>query len=104
MPTAWLRSQFTQLGLEVYLHNFTLHYPFGNRYTVDGYNIYAVLRAPRAASTEALVLCAPFRSALGVHPTTSPGIALMLALAKFFKRKSYLETIFLSMQTTDLFK
>ena len=31
IPYEWLSSQFRQLGLEVYSHNFTLNYPFGSK-------------------------------------------------------------------------
>lgn len=31
IPYPWLLAQFRQIGLEVYTHNFTLHYPFGNK-------------------------------------------------------------------------
>ncbi|GAB6020270.1 hypothetical protein CHUAL_002988 [Chamberlinius hualienensis] len=89
MPTAWLQGQFRQLGLEVYMHNFTLKYPLTTSTYYEGKNIYAILRAPRASSTEALVLVSPFRSPIAVHPDTSPGIALMFALAKFFKQNSF---------------
>lgn len=29
MPYPWIKSQFQQLGLEVYTHNYTFNYPFG---------------------------------------------------------------------------
>merc|ERR1719348_928275 len=55
IPSAWLMSQLTALGLEVHQHHFSLNYPLGNS-TFKGTNIYAILRAPKASSTESLVL------------------------------------------------
>ena len=31
MPYSWLTAQFRQMGLEVYTHNFSLTYPFGQK-------------------------------------------------------------------------
>lgn len=31
IPYTWIMGQFRQIGLEVYVHNFTLHYPFGQK-------------------------------------------------------------------------
>lgn len=31
MPYPWITAQFRQMGLEVYTHNFTLSYPFGQK-------------------------------------------------------------------------
>ena len=50
-----------------------------------GRNVYGILRAPRAASTEALVLSAPYRPPTAEGERTTGGIALMLALAKAFR-------------------
>lgn len=105
MPYAWLLGKFHQLSLDVYTHNFTLKYPFReqqvcsniqnipiqnncNNYgffflQFSGQNIYGVVRAPRAASTEAIVVSVPFRPLRSVHLTTAPSIALLLAFAKF---------------------
>ncbi|KAH9361974.1 hypothetical protein HPB48_003617 [Haemaphysalis longicornis] len=51
----------------------------------SGENVYAILRAPRAASTEAVVFSAPYRLDDSLHGSTLPGIALMVALAKYFR-------------------
>lgn len=50
-----------------------------------GENFYAILRAPRAASTEAVVLSSPYRTEDNIHGSSLPGIALMVALAKYFR-------------------
>jgi len=55
----------------------------------DGQNVYAILRAPRAPSTEAIVLSTPYRAPESAHGSTMPSVALMLALAKYFSTKSY---------------
>ncbi|XP_013790376.1 glycosylphosphatidylinositol anchor attachment 1 protein-like [Limulus polyphemus] len=89
IPYAWLGAQFRQMGLDVYDHNYTLHYPFGSKPNFTGKNLYAILRAPRAASTEAILLSVPYRTPENQHGSTLPGIALMLSLAKFFRRQLY---------------
>ena len=50
-----------------------------------GENIFAILRARRAASTEALVMTAPLRSAGNQKIQTDGSVALMLALAAEFR-------------------
>ncbi|KAL5251168.1 hypothetical protein ACHWQZ_G016768 [Mnemiopsis leidyi] len=50
----WIIDQFTGLDLEVYAQNFTVDRPItGDKITGD--NIYAIYRAPKVASTEAIV-------------------------------------------------
>lgn len=89
LPYSWLLAKFGQLGLETYTHNFTLNYPLGPTQKYVGKNVYAILRAPRGASNEAVVLSSPYRPPNSAHPTTHPGIALLLSLAKFFRRQKY---------------
>ncbi|CAI9720428.1 glycosylphosphatidylinositol anchor attachment 1 protein-like [Octopus vulgaris] len=90
----WLFSKFEELGLEVYFQNYSVQYPLqllGDQ-KVPGQNVYAILRAPRASSTEAVVLSVPIRSKNMISKTltdTSGGIALMLALTKFFKKHTF---------------
>ena len=50
-----------------------------------GKNVYGILRAPRTASTEAVVLSAPYRPTESIQEKTNAGIALMLGLAKAFR-------------------
>lgn len=90
IPMDWLTEQFTQMGLETFTHNFTLRHPLGKNIIYTGNNVYAILRAPRTANTESVVITAPFRSALSPHHATLPGIALMLGLAKFLRQQVYL--------------
>lgn len=83
VPLALLRSLFAQTGLVAHEQAFRAEYPLGrDRPALAGTNLFAVLRAPRAPSTEAIVISAPFRP----H-STLPSIALMLSLANFFASK-----------------
>jgi len=87
-PFPWLEAQFKQLGLDVYRHHFSLDYPLANK-TFTGSNVYAILRAPKAASTEAVVLTAPHRPPDSPLRNTDVGIAVLLASAKFFRKQIY---------------
>ncbi|XP_013418451.1 glycosylphosphatidylinositol anchor attachment 1 protein isoform X1 [Lingula anatina] len=91
MPVKWIYNQFMDLGLDVYIHNFTFRYPlkiFGEK-QIPGQNVYAIMRASRAASTEALVLTIPFRTVTTVMDKTHGGLALMLTMANHFRKSSY---------------
>ena len=85
----WIRTQFQQSGLEAYDQNFTLKYPFGEKQSFAGRNVFAILRAGRAASTESIVLSAPFRTESSPHGSTLPSISLMISLARYFSVKNY---------------
>lgn len=89
LPSAWLLSRFHRLSLDAYTHNFTLNYPLGSSSKFTGRNVYGILRAARSSSMEAVMLTVPYRPPDSVHPTTAPGLALMLSLAKFFRRQKY---------------
>ncbi|XP_014672726.1 PREDICTED: glycosylphosphatidylinositol anchor attachment 1 protein-like [Priapulus caudatus] len=83
MPASWLSNKFMELGLEVYSQNFSMNHPLKKHTVVSGTNVYAIMRAPRMASTEAVVLNLPFRK------SNLPGVALSLAVAKYFRRHAY---------------
>ena len=51
-----------------------------------GENVYAVLQGPRADATEAIVLIAAWKNMAGVE--NQSGVALVLTLARYFKRWS----------------
>ncbi|XP_034826560.1 glycosylphosphatidylinositol anchor attachment 1 protein [Maniola hyperantus] len=89
MPVPWLVGKMSQLGLEVYTHNFSLNYPLGQGQTYKGTNVYGILRAPRTSSLEALVVTAPYRSLSNHQKGTTAGIALMLAFAQFARPQKY---------------
>lgn len=52
----------------------------------SGRNVYAVLQGPRADATEAMVLIGPWRNM--DNKINYSGVALVLSLARYFKRKS----------------
>jgi len=52
-----------------------------------GQNIYGIVRAPRASSTEAIVVSVPYRPINSIYLDTAPSIALLLAFAKFCRSK-----------------
>ncbi|KAM6350468.1 glycosylphosphatidylinositol anchor attachment 1 protein [Podargus strigoides] len=89
MPVAWLEKTMWALGLEVHQQPFARTLPFPDelheRYMVKGTNVYGILRAPRAASTEALVLSAPCSEG----PRNSQAVGLLLALASYFRGQIY---------------
>jgi len=89
VPFPWLEAMLKQLGLEVYTHNFTLNYPLGERKSFTGQNVYAIMRAPRASSTESLVLSVPYRPPNSLEQGTDAAIAVLLSTAKFFRRQYY---------------
>ncbi|XP_077283815.1 glycosylphosphatidylinositol anchor attachment 1 [Arctopsyche grandis] len=89
IPIPWLAAKMHQINLDVYTHNFTLHYPLGKGQVFHGENVYGILRAGRSASSEALVLSAPYRPLSSQHRPTNAGIALMLAFAKFARSRKY---------------
>ncbi|XP_046821279.1 glycosylphosphatidylinositol anchor attachment 1 protein [Vespa crabro] len=88
MPYAWLSAKFNQLHLDTFIHNFSLIYPFKQQ-KFTGQNIYGIVRAPKAASTEAIVVSVPFRPINSVYLSTAPSVALLLAFAKFCRKQKY---------------
>ncbi|XP_030754522.1 glycosylphosphatidylinositol anchor attachment 1 protein [Sitophilus oryzae] len=89
IPYPWLLAKFSQIGLDAYTHNFTLKSPLNPKEKYVGKNVYGILRAPRASSTEALVLSVPYRPPSSIYPPTLPSIAIALAFAKFAVRGKY---------------
>lgn len=89
MPYPWLQAKMRQIGLETYVHNFTLNFPFGGGKKFQGKNIYGILRAPRIGSTEAIVLSMPYRPPNTAHTSTTPTVPLLLAFADFARRQKY---------------
>ncbi|XP_032982160.1 glycosylphosphatidylinositol anchor attachment 1 protein isoform X2 [Rhinolophus ferrumequinum] len=89
LPVAWLERTMRSVGLEVYTQSFSRKLPFPDetheRYVVAGTNVYGILRAPRAASTESLVLTVP----CGSDSTNSQAVGLLLALAAHFRGQIY---------------
>ncbi|CCX08185.1 Similar to GPI transamidase component GAA1; acc. no. P39012 [Pyronema omphalodes CBS 100304] len=74
---------FKGQGLKVGTQKFK--YEAGGR-VYEGENVYAVLEAPRGDATEAVVLAAPWLNTDEV--LNESGVALVMALARYFKRWS----------------
>lgn len=88
-------DRFVEIGLDTPLGvsamkmvYYTFRYPHDMHKDSYGKNIYGILRAPRTAGTEAVVLSAPFRSEPSDENTLA-GIALMIGLAKAFREHTY---------------
>ncbi|XP_015921772.1 glycosylphosphatidylinositol anchor attachment 1 protein [Parasteatoda tepidariorum] len=89
-PFVWIQGQFRQLGLDVYQNNFTVQYPFGSPKSLyKNKNFYAILRAPKVSSTEAIVISTPYRDNDSIHPNCFASIALMIELAQAFRQQTY---------------
>ena len=71
------------VGVKVARQNYTYH---SSGDTYSGENIYAILQAPRGDATEAIVLVAPWRNPR--DELNRNGLALALALMRYFKRWS----------------
>lgn len=86
-------SRLIAAGLEVYEHDYTFRYPFNfmQKKVVKGRNVYGIVRGPRTASTESIVLAVPLRpAAAGTgRPPTDAAVGLALSLAKHFRRYTY---------------
>lgn len=78
-----LATIFENIGLKVGRQKFT-YSASGRAYA--GENIYAILHAPRGDATEAIVLVAAWRNVKG--ELNRRGVALLLTLARYFRRWS----------------
>ncbi|PON21893.1 hypothetical protein TGAM01_v209323 [Trichoderma gamsii] len=78
-----LESILAGFGVKVGRQNYTYH-SAGQEYT--GENVYGILQAPRGDATEAIVLVAAWKSI--DEQLNRNGIALVLTLARYFKRWS----------------
>ncbi|XP_064410060.1 glycosylphosphatidylinositol anchor attachment 1 protein isoform X1 [Latimeria chalumnae] len=89
VPADWLEKTMKKMGLEVYSQTFSRTLPFPDelreRYMVKGTNVYGILRAPRAASTESIVLSVPCSEG----QKNNQAVGLMLALASYFRGQIY---------------
>ncbi|XP_069771236.1 glycosylphosphatidylinositol anchor attachment 1 protein [Narcine bancroftii] len=88
MPVDWLVKTLSGLGLEAHTQSFSRTLPFPDelreRYMVMGTNVYGILRASRAASTESIVLSTPVDV-----KQNSQAVGLLLALASYFRGQIY---------------
>lgn len=78
-----LESMFKSVGLKVGRQNFT-YSASGKEY--KGENVYSILHAPRGDATEAIVLVAAWRNVK--DEANKRGVALLLTLARYFRRWS----------------
>lgn len=78
-----LENMFKGIGLKVGRQNFT-YSAAGREY--KGENVYAILHAPRGDATEAIVLVAAWRNVK--DEPNKRGVALLLTLARYFRRWS----------------
>ncbi|KAM0249353.1 hypothetical protein ACHAQJ_009069 [Trichoderma viride] len=78
-----LETILTGFGVKVGRQNYTYH-SAGQIYT--GENVYGILQAPRGDATEAIVLVAAWKSI--DEQLNRNGVALVLTLARYFKRWS----------------
>lgn len=78
-----LENMFKGVGLKVGRQNFT-YTASGREY--KGENVYAILQAPRGDATEAIVLVAAWRNVK--DELNKRGVALLLTLARYFRRWS----------------
>lgn len=81
-----LETILTGFGVKVGRQNYTYH-SAGQTYT--GENVYGILQAPRGDATEAIVLVAAWKSI--DEQLNRNGVALVLTLARYFKRQSLTE-------------
>lgn len=78
-----LEKIFKGVGLKVGRQNYTYH---SSGHTYAGENVYAILQAPRGDATEAIVLIAAWKNVKDEFNRN--GLALALALTRYFKRWS----------------
>ncbi|KAK9448313.1 Gaa1-like protein [Limtongia smithiae] len=79
-----MQQWIADAGYKSAIHNWTFSH--GADDIKSGANVYGVLRAPRGDTTESMILCAPFLNRDGV--TNEGGIAIAIALARYFARWS----------------
>ncbi|RDD40080.1 Glycosylphosphatidylinositol anchor attachment 1 protein [Trichoplax sp. H2] len=92
VPANWILEHFKKSGFDTFTQNFTYQRPFNyvKNKTITGMNVYGILRAPRKAGTEAIVLNVPYRPIHQIkQEATHAGLALMISLASYFQEKTY---------------
>ena len=80
-----IMNTMENIGLQTYLQNFTVHLPFpgvSELPDVAGLNVYGILRAPRIAGTEAVVISVPYNQG-----NNKGALALMLSFADHCRSK-----------------
>ncbi|EGC31617.1 hypothetical protein DICPUDRAFT_99153 [Dictyostelium purpureum] len=96
----WIVSQLKEMGLEAYIHKYNLnqnsysnHY-FNQSLGEEGYNVYAVLRAPKSDGRESIVISASFNSSEDTNivsstgqTTTESSVGVALTLFQYLSKK-----------------
>ena len=80
-----IMNAMENIGLQTYQQNFTVHLPFPGVSEVPdvaGLNVYGILRAPRIAGTEAVVMSVPYNQG-----NNKGALALMLSFADHCRSK-----------------
>jgi glycosylphosphatidylinositol transamidase len=80
----FLKNELDNFGLEVHEQHFS--YIDGQKQS-NGTNLYSIIRGERSTSSESIALCVPFVK--NSDKDTLAGVALTLALTKYFSSKSY---------------
>ncbi|CAH8609571.1 unnamed protein product [Schistosoma margrebowiei] len=80
----WLSIQLNIIGLEVYSQNFSFsHDILSPLKSINGSNLYGIMRSPSGGRTEALVII----TSLGDNPTYFGSLAYVLSLSKLFRNQ-----------------
>ncbi|TGZ67741.1 hypothetical protein CRM22_004625 [Opisthorchis felineus] len=88
----WLRSELTDIGLEVYEQNFSFTHDILHPIEkVVGNNLYAIMRSPSGGRVEALLLTVPLSTecSAAVSPCLSPTVGLLVSLLKVLRQQVY---------------
>ncbi|XP_011402542.1 PREDICTED: glycosylphosphatidylinositol anchor attachment 1 protein-like [Amphimedon queenslandica] len=80
----WMESELKGSGFEVYHQYYSVQDPTGGP-SINGSNLYGILRAGRSSSTESLVLLAPDN----IRNDYNYGIVVLLGLAKYLSTRNY---------------
>lgn len=81
----FIKQEIENFGLDAIQQSFA--FPDKERtHLINGTNIYTIIRGERSTSSESVTICIPFKSKLG---SNLPGVALGMALTKYFSTKSY---------------
>lgn len=88
----YLSKKLNSFGLAPYKQHFTYKQKFQTKlnqqpHTLLGHNLYSIIRAERAQTSEAVVLCATYSH--DIQYSNLPGISLILALTKYFVSRNY---------------
>ncbi|KER19410.1 hypothetical protein T265_15549, partial [Opisthorchis viverrini] len=87
----WLRSELTDIGLEVYEQNFSFTHDILHPIEeVVGKNLYAIMRSPSGGRAESLLLTVQLSTecSTAASPCLSPTVGLLVSLMKVLRRNA----------------